>query len=96
MLLFPHREELHACRPDEHELCHMGPSDDECSSSLQLVGPHEPPIGSSITHCSSVPVRNMSGAETQNPLPESRHTKGWCFPLIFSETLSTIKTHMFG
>lgn len=39
-----HREELPACHPDEHELCHLGPFDDEHPATLQLPGAHEPSI----------------------------------------------------
>ena len=40
----PHREGLPACCPDEHELCHLGPFDDDHPSSLQLSGTTEPSI----------------------------------------------------
>lgn len=36
------REELPACCPDEHELRHLGPFDDEHPASMQLPGAHEP------------------------------------------------------
>lgn len=48
ILLFSlHREELPACCPDEHELCHLGPPDDEHPTSLQLPGAHEPAVSRS-------------------------------------------------
>lgn len=74
----PHREGLPACCPDEHELCHLGPFDDEHPTSLQLPGAHEPSISRpyhwpQIQIHLSVTVRLPGVCRHNDPEPSSRH-----------------------